>query len=110
MAVAHSKINLCFLRKGNRDLQTCRSIEIPAMGGFMIHERNAEIKDLLREDSEAVYFSDDEELVEKVSYWLSNERGRRSIASQGFEAISAGNFRHEDRLMSIFDALGQDPN
>ena len=110
MAVAHSKINLCFLRKGNRDLQTCRSIEIPAMGGFMIHERNAEISDLLQEDSEAVYFSDHEELLEKVTYWLSNERGRRSIASQGFEAISAGNFRHEDRLVSVFDALGQDPN
>ncbi|MBN06965.1 MAG: hypothetical protein CMM45_03935 [Rhodospirillaceae bacterium] len=110
MAVAHSKINLCFLRKGNRDLQTCRSIEIPAMGGFMLHERNAEISNLLQEDSEAVYFSDHGELLEKVTYWLSNERGRRSIASQGFEAISTGNFRHEDRLVSVFDALGQDPN
>ena len=76
----------------------------------MIHERNAEICDLLQEDSEAVYFSDHEELLEKVTYWLSNERGRRRIASQGFEAISTGNFRHEDRLVSVFDALGQDPN
>ena len=73
-------------------------------------ERNAEISDLLQEDSEAVYFSDHGELLEKVTYWLSNERGRRSIASQGFEAISTGNFRHEDRLVSVFDALGQDPN
>ncbi len=108
-AVAHSKINLCFLRKGNRDLQTCRSIEIPAMGGFMIHERNAEISGLLKEDSEAVFFSNHDELLEKVAYWLSDETGRRSIAGKGFEAISAGKFRHEDRLVSIFDVLGQDP-
>ena len=72
------------------------------------NERNAEIRDLLQEDSEAVYFSDDKELLEKVTYWLSNESGRRSIAGQGFEAISMGNFRHEDRLVSVFDALGQD--
>ena len=87
MAVAHSKINLCFLRKGNRDLQTCRSIEIPAMGGFMIHERNAEISDLLQEDREAVYFSD-HEVLEKVTHWLSNDRGRRCIASQGLRPLA----------------------
>ena len=76
----------------------------------MVHERNAEIGDLLQEDSEAVFFSDHEELLEKVTYWLSNERGRRIIAGQGFEAISTGNFRHEDRLLSVFDALGREPN
>ena len=46
----------------------------------------------------AVYFSDHEELLEKVIIGCHSERGRRSIASQGFEAISTGNFRHEDRL------------
>ena len=60
--VAASMVNLCFLRHANRDLQTCRSIELPACGGFMVHERNDEIEALLRDLREAVYFSDDDEL------------------------------------------------
>lgn len=105
LAVAHSKINLCFLRKINRDLQTCRSIEIPAMQGFMIHERNPEIASILEEDTEAVYFSDNGELLKKVTYWLPDENGRRNIARQGFKKVSDGTFRHEDRILSVFDAL-----
>ena len=105
LAVANSKINLCFLRKINRDLQTCRSIEIPAMQGFMIHERNPEIASILEEDTEAVYFSDNGELLKKVTYWLPDENGRRNIARQGFKKVSDGAFRHEDRILSVFDAL-----
>ena len=107
-AVAGSKINLCFLRKGNRDLQTCRSIEIPAMGGFMIHERNPEIGALLAEGEDVVYFSSDAELLDAMRKWLPDEPGRRRIAHQGFETVTTGGFRHEDRLLQTMDALQEE--
>ena len=102
--VAASRINLCFLRKENRDLQTCRSIEIPAMGGLMAHERNAEIARMFKEGEEAVYFDNDTELAEKCRGLLADDTRRQCIAERGYRAVTAGGYRHHDRLAQILDA------
>lgn len=78
------KISLCFLRKMNFDQQTTRSVEIPACGGFMIAERTKEHLNLFREDIEAVYFSDNQELLEKCKYYLNHEEKRKEIAQTGY--------------------------
>lgn len=101
--VCASRINLCFLRKENRDLQTCRSIEIPAMGGLMVHERNAEIAGLFKENEEAVFFSSDFELVERCRDLLRDAEACRRIAHNGHRAVMDGGYRHEDRLRLILD-------
>jgi len=103
--VSATKINLCFLRKDNRDLQTCRSIEIPAIGGFMLHERNDEITGLLAEGTEAAYFENDEELIEACRYWLANGDAREAIASRGHDRIMGGGYRHDDRIAYILEEL-----
>ena len=105
--ICSSKINLCFLRKENRDLQTCRSIEIPASGGFMLHERNAEMAGILKEDKEAAYFVSDQELFEQCKKWLSDFTARKTVAKNGFEKVTKGSFSHDDRLREILDAADQ---
>ncbi|MEE2745467.1 MAG: glycosyltransferase [Pseudomonadota bacterium] len=101
MAVIASKINLCFLRKSNRDVQTCRSIEIPAIGGFMLHERSDEICDIFEERVAADYFSSDEELLNKIRFWLQNSVERQKVAYNGHGIIVSGNYRHQDRIETV---------
>jgi hypothetical protein len=104
-AISSLRINLCFLRKKNRDQQTTRSVEIPACGGFMLAERTAEHLELFHEDREAVYFSSDAELLEKVRHYLAHEAERASIAEAGRRRCWSGGYAYEHRLEQVFAYL-----
>lgn len=99
--VAASAVNLAFLRKANRDLQTCRSVEIPACGGFMMHERTDEVAGLLQDGTEAVLFGDDDELVGRARRWLADPEGRARIAAAGRARVTADGHDHDSRLAAI---------
>lgn len=109
--VSASRINLCFLRQANRDLQTCRSVEIPGCAGFMAHERNPEIKGLFREGEEAVFFSNDDELTTICERWLDDENGRQRIAQAAkarVEALQLDHVTNVTRMLNELPALRSD--
>ena len=93
-------INICFLRKINRDKITSRSIEIPSCGGFMLAERTAEHLSMFVEGMEAEFFSDNEELLQKVQKYqrekglaaLIAKSGRFRCENDGYDMLSQTSF------------------
>jgi len=94
-------INLHFLRKVARDLQTTRSVEIPACGGFMLAERTTEHLELFKEGEEAEFFDSQEELLDKCQYYLRHESQRLRIASNGLRRCIESGYSNEKRLEQI---------
>jgi spore maturation protein CgeB len=103
--VCASKINLCLLRKINRDRETTRSVEIPACGGFMISERTEEQKEMFEEGVEAEYFSNKIELLDKIRYYLGNEDKRIHIAANAVKRCIESDYSYQHQLKEIIKTV-----
>lgn len=102
-AICGCKISLCFLRKMNLDLQTTRTVEIPACGSFMLAERTSEHLAMFEEDKEAAYFSSNEELLEKCRYYIQHEEARRQIAQAGYKRCINSGYSNYERIKTIIN-------
>jgi len=104
-AINSFDIVLCFLRKISRDLQTTRSVEIPACGRFMVAERTEEHLQLFEEGKEAEFFSSNKELLDKVSYYLAHPEERKRIAVAGRERCLKNGYSNHDRLKWMLEKV-----
>lgn len=106
-AICATKINLGFLRHGNRDRQTCRSVEVPAAGGFMAHEASEEAARMFRDGQEAVYFRDDGELISLCRAWLDKDAERASIGQAAHLRARSLGLAHDDIVAAVLKRLMQ---
>jgi spore maturation protein CgeB len=99
-AIWHSRINLSFLTHSNQDEFVHKSFEIAGCGGFLLAERSDGHLQRFKEDEEAVFFSNFDELAAKVRRYLPDEAARRRIAHAGnLRAVRDG--YHNDRQVSL---------
>lgn len=107
-ALSAFDISLCFLRKMNFDQQTTRSMEIPACGSMLMAERTPEHETLFKDNEEAVFFSTNEELLQKCKFYLNHPEQLKSVANAGHNrCIDSGYSNHETlkRVLQSIDLL-----
>ena len=99
-AIQCAKISLGLLSKGNRDLHTTRSLEIPALGGLLCAERTPEHLGMYVEGEEALYWLEAEECAAVCRRALNNDASRQRIAAAG-HARSLVNGYHNENVMRL---------
>lgn len=104
-AINATKINLCFLRKQNRDEVTSRSVEIPACGGFMIAERTKRHLEFFEDKKEAGFFSSREELLNLVKKYLTNNNERKEIAKAGLLRCKNSGYEIKNQIKKMIESL-----
>ena len=111
-AIRLSKVNLGILsemRKGasSGDLITARTFHIPACGGFMLHERTAEVCEFFTEGVECGMFAGADEMVEKVFHYLDHPREREALAEAGhLRCLQSGN-SVDDRARAVMAKVAE---
>jgi spore maturation protein CgeB len=100
-AILAAKINLGLLSKGNRDLHTQRSLEIPALGGLLCAERTSEHRELYEEGREAVFWRDAAECAYLYLELLADENYRAEINKRGHERALHNNHFNEQVMSAI---------
>lgn len=98
-------IALHFLRHENRDEQDSRTFELPACGACMIAERSPKHEAFFKENEEAVFFDNSEELLEKVRYHLAHPDVARRIGAAGRRRSVESGYDHESRMKQLLDLV-----
>ncbi len=106
-AVQCAGVNLGLLSKGNRDLHTTRSLEIPALGGVLCAERTSEHTAMYVDGKEAVFWSDVQECAAKCLALLADEDARRHLASRGRARHLANAIRNEAVMSAVLERAMQ---
>jgi spore maturation protein CgeB len=109
-ALSGAKIGLCFLSKLNRDTYTCRCFEIPACGTLLLSERTDDLTRMFVEDEEAVFFSSQDELIEKVLWLKSHPEKIEQIAQAGMKRVRADGHSIDERMKKFMNQVGQFKN
>ena len=104
-AIQTSKICLGLLSKGNRDLHTTRSSEIPYIGSLLCAERTNEHEAMYHENKEAVFWSTPEECAKKCFALLKDKRRRKAIAEAGHARCLKSGYMNESVLKEILNLL-----
>jgi spore maturation protein CgeB len=106
LAIGHSKIALCLVRRSNRDGHCMRTFEIPAIGTCMLTEDTPEHRQIFGSDEETVaYFKNTDELIQKAGFLIANESERNRLAEKCHNLIVGGGNTYKDRLLTMLKSV-----
>lgn len=106
---AAAKVNLCLVRRANRDGHVMRSFEIAASGGCMLAEDTQEHREIFGPDGDAViYFRNPREAAERAKALLSDASARQRLARSVHRRIVDGHNTYTHRLATMLKTAAKD--
>ncbi|WP_158827746.1 CgeB family protein [Mucilaginibacter lacusdianchii] len=104
-AIQGAKICLGLLSKGNRDLHTQRSLEVPYAAGLFCAERTSEHQELYKEGVEAVFWADEKECAAVCKKLLEDNTLREQIRLSGMKRVKSLGLGNEDICRNILNEV-----
>lgn len=99
---AAAKVNLCLVRRANRDGHVMRSFEIAAAGGCMLAQDTDEHREIFGPEGEAVvYFRDAKEAAKRARALLCDSSERKRLAASLHRRIVCGAHTYAHRLATM---------
>jgi len=100
----NTKINLNMTLRSIQSGIPLRAMDIMGCGGFLLTNYQADFEDFFEAGVDYVYYTDNEDLLYKVAYYLEHEEERRLIARNGYEKIKA-NHTYRHRIQAILELV-----
>ena len=97
-----AKVNICLVRRANRDGHVMRSFEIAAAGGCMLAQDTDEHREIFGRDGEAVvYFRDAKEAALRARALLCDLPERKRLAARLHRCVAGGTHTYAHRLATM---------
>lgn len=103
---ANSKINLNISLRSIQSGIPLRAMDIMGAGGFLLSNFQEDFLDCFIPDEDFVYYESEDDLNNKIDYYLSHEKERKEIALNGHKKV-AQNHSFEKFFNHIFDIVFQ---
>jgi hypothetical protein len=107
-AVAHARVQLCLVRRANRDGHVMRSFELPAMRSCILAEDTPEHREIYGPPADATvaYFNTLDEMVAEAKRLVEDESRRDQMATRVFErVVKRSKNTYRDRLAQMVDVI-----
>lgn len=84
---ANSKINLNITLRSIQSGIPLRAMDIMGAGGFLLTNFQADFLDFFTPNEDFVYYESEDDLLNKIEYYLSHEKERLDIAQNGHQKV-----------------------
>ena len=97
----NSKINLNITLRSIGSGIPLRAFDIMGCGGFLLTNYQADMLEFFEPDRDFVYYTDYEDLLAKVEYYLIHDAEREKIARSGYEKVREKHtYQHRIRMLT----------
>jgi spore maturation protein CgeB len=99
-----SKININITSKSIKSGLPLRIFDVIGAGGFLITNYQTELPELFDINKDLVVYESTDDLIQKISYYLSHEEERLAIANNGYQKVNV-HYQFTTKILQILKVV-----